>query len=174
MKKLLMALIAGFILVGCNAQEPQSKDIWLFHLGESKEEVLKDLKKNHYTYQEIQDENECATITENPTVNYLGVDWDKCSIFYNIENDKVKAVLFTRISPLMGMSEPLASYKIKELQDSLSKNYGEMREIREPSETDSRKYVWYDDDLHITLVTMAQGRTAFIIFGKEVDDILGQ
>lgn len=174
MKKLLLSLIAVITLVGCNAQEPQSKDIWLFHLGEPKEEVLKDLKKNHYTFQEVKDENECATITENPTINYLGVDWDKCSVFYNIDNDKVKAVLFTRVSPLAGLSDPLPSYKIKALQDSLSKKYGEMREVREPSETDSRQYVWYDDDLHITFVTMHQGRTAFIIFGKEVEDVLGQ
>ena len=162
MKKILAVIIINLVIVSCYAQV-QEPDIWLFHIGESSQEVKKILKDNHYIFKDING----IIITENPTVNYLGVDWDKCAVFYIY--DKVNALYFTRSSPSISLSEPLSLSKIKRLQDNLSDKFGEMREIRNPSNRESRTYLWYINDFPIRLVIENQGIDAFILFGGKVD-----
>lgn len=161
MGRLLLTIVAYWMMATCNAQV-QEPDIWLFKIGEPRIEVENSLKENHYKFKDIGG----ILTTENPTVNFLGVDWDKCMIFTIY--DKVNAIWFNRSSPTVGLSDPLSSFQIKELQNNLISRYGEMREIRDPSTPSSRTYVWYDDDLLIRLVIGEKGYDSFIVFGGEM------
>lgn len=166
MKKIFLIIAVIITMVSCSEKKEPAKqysEIWLFHIGEAKEEVEKTLKENHYKFQDV----EGVTMTDNPTINYLNIDWDKCSFFF--DNDTVKAILFTRFSPLMNMSKPLTPEQLKALQGKLTFNYGEMRENRRPSEIDieSYNYVWYGEDFSVELVTLADGYSTFLGFFSE-------
>lgn len=174
MRKILLIIAMIGTLVSCTEKKEASKpqnDIWFFHIGENRKYVEKTLKENHYKFKNFEE----GTITDNPTINYLNIDWDKCSFFY--DNDTIKAILFTRFSPALNMAKPLTQEQIKALQGILTYSYGEMRENRRPSEFDleSYNYVWYGDDFHVELFTLADGYGTFLGFFSEgnnpIDDM---
>lgn len=168
MKKIFFILLLLIALLGCNSNNNDIKEndiqskIWLFHLGQPKSEVINLLNEDHYEYITFQDS---IITTTNPTVNFIDIDWDDVSV--TLDKDSIVSISFMRYDNTLGKSEPLSNLQIGKLKDTLTSQYGEMRENRKISIENQKIYVWFENDMKIQLLDYFDGSVLLLTFSKE-------
>lgn len=168
MKKIIYFLLLSIVFIGCNeskkdVNKTQHQDIWLIGLGESKKEIEEILRNNHYD--PIYEEKDNSLFTKNMTINYFGIDWDTSTVRF--KNNKSVSIFFSRISPVSRKSEKLSFQKMSDLKQELSEHYGEMREMRQDEDEDTKIYRWFGKSYMIELVDMFDGEMVILSFFKD-------
>lgn len=153
----MMLIFSAILFISSCAQKEQlHTDLWAFHIGQTTDEVKRNLDNLNYSYNQADSLGMTVIGTENTSVNYLGIDWDVASVI--IQNDTVSAVMFSRISPLLDKSETIDSVKLQSLKTAISSQLGEMKEDR-GTRTDeiTRIYVWNNNSTNAELITISEG-----------------
>lgn len=162
-KSIAMTLISSAILISCSQKEQQRTDLWAFHMGQTTDDVKRNLDNLNYSYGQADTLGVTIIGTENTSVNYLDVDWDVASVV--IQNDTVCAVMFSRISPLLDKSETIDSAKLQYLKTAISSQFGEMNEDRgDRTDEMTRIYIWKNNPINAELMTISDGNAIMLSY----------
>ena len=110
----LLLLVFTFIVCSCSSGD----EIWILKIGESRNNVVKQLKDKGYDIENFSDD---SYVSINEKVKYNGIEWNAVTCWFDKHN-KLKSIDFTSYYPL-------TSFQIENLLKHLKEEgYPELEE----------------------------------------------